>query len=111
MIPIDCRMSVAGGYGGFLALLGMTFPIPGAGISIAALARWRGSSCSSAACPMVNIRSEREAGMAMREVIRPETLYREVIPIAVFTLIVAIIFLIALFANRDNLADASAAVQ
>jgi hypothetical protein len=60
---------------------------------------------------MVNIRSEREAAMAMREVIRPETLYREVIPIAVFTLIVAIIFLIALFANRDNLADASAAVQ
>src|SRR5690242_10241266 len=47
----------------------------------------------------------------MREIVRPETLYREVIPIAVFTLVVAIIFIIALLTTRENLADASAAVQ
>jgi hypothetical protein len=46
----------------------------------------------------------------MREIVRPETLWREVIPIAAFTLIIAIIFLIALV-NGPDLAAASAAVQ
>jgi hypothetical protein len=52
---------------------------------------------------------KREA--AMREIIRPETLWREVIPIGSFLLVVLIIFLIALFADREDIADASSAVQ
>jgi hypothetical protein len=36
----------------------------------------------------------------MREIFRPETLWREVIPMAVFALIVLLIFLIALFSDR-----------
>ena len=47
----------------------------------------------------------------MREIIRPETMWREVIPIAIFTLIIAMIFIIALVVDRDDLADANAAVQ
>jgi hypothetical protein len=47
----------------------------------------------------------------MREIIRPEALWREVIPIGIFLLVVLIIFLIALFADREDIADASSAVQ
>jgi Na+/proline symporter len=45
----------------------------------------------------------------MREIFRPETLWREVIPLAIFALVVAIIFLLALV-NARGLSDADYAV-
>ncbi|MEX0612385.1 MAG: hypothetical protein WD738_08075 [Pirellulales bacterium] len=45
----------------------------------------------------------------MREIIRPEVLWREVLPLAVFALIIAVVFLIAFF-NYEDLAEADLAV-
>jgi hypothetical protein len=45
----------------------------------------------------------------MRDIFRPETLWREVIPIGVFALIVLIIFLIAFF-NPEDLGGAQVAL-
>jgi hypothetical protein len=45
----------------------------------------------------------------MREIFRPETLWREVIPLAIFALVVLFIFLLAFF-NREDLVDADMAV-
>src|SRR5436190_10176342 len=46
----------------------------------------------------------------MRDIFRPETLRREVIPLAVFALIVLVVFLIAFF-NDNNLTGADLAVS
>jgi Na+/proline symporter len=53
--------------------------------------------------------AEMFSGGIMRDIFRPDTLRREVIPLAVFALIVAVIFLIALF-NNLNLVGADLAV-
>jgi membrane protease YdiL (CAAX protease family) len=45
----------------------------------------------------------------MREIFRPETLWREVIPIGIFALVVFIIFLLAFF-NTEDLAGAQGAL-
>ena len=45
----------------------------------------------------------------MRDIFRPETLWREVIPIAIFALLVLIVFLIA-FYNTEDLAAAQGAL-
>jgi hypothetical protein len=47
----------------------------------------------------------------MREIIRPETLWRDVIPLAVFAGIVALVFLIAIFNSTEDLTDADFAVS
>jgi hypothetical protein len=47
--------------------------------------------------------------VVMREIFRPETLWREVIPLAIFALIVLVIFLIVLSSN-GNLVNAESAV-
>ena len=46
----------------------------------------------------------------MREIIRPEVLWREVIPLAVVAVLVALVFIIALI-NADDLGDAGVAVM
>jgi hypothetical protein len=46
----------------------------------------------------------------MREVIRPETLWRDVIPLAVFALIVLVVFLIAVMNSTEDLNDADIAI-
>src|SRR3954468_24538447 len=45
----------------------------------------------------------------MRDIFRPETLRREVIPIAIFALLVLVVFLIAFF-NTEDLAGAQGAL-
>jgi hypothetical protein len=46
----------------------------------------------------------------MREIIRPETLWRDVVPLAVFALIVLAVFLIAMMNSTENLNDADVAI-
>jgi hypothetical protein len=46
----------------------------------------------------------------MREIIRPETLWRDVIPLAVFALIVLVVFLIAMMNSTEDLNDADIAI-
>jgi hypothetical protein len=46
----------------------------------------------------------------MREIIRPETLWRDVIPLAVFALIVLVLFLIAMMNSTEDLNDADIAI-
>jgi hypothetical protein len=46
----------------------------------------------------------------MREIIRPETLWRDVIPLAVFALIVLLLFLIAMMNSTEDLNDADIAI-
>jgi hypothetical protein len=47
----------------------------------------------------------------MREIIRPETLWRDVIPLAVFAAIAAIVFLIATTNTAEDLGDGTLAVN
>jgi hypothetical protein len=47
----------------------------------------------------------------MREIVRPDVLWREVMPLAVFALIIAVVFLIALFSGADDLAEADMALS
>jgi hypothetical protein len=47
----------------------------------------------------------------MREIIRPETLWRDVIPLAIFAGIAALIFLIAILNTTEDLTDADIAVS
>ena len=46
----------------------------------------------------------------MREIIRTETLWRDVIPLAVFAAVVLLLFLIALMSDAENLNDTDVAV-
>jgi hypothetical protein len=46
----------------------------------------------------------------MREIIRPDVLWREVIPLAVFALIIFVVFLIALNSDSDDLNEADMAL-
>jgi len=47
----------------------------------------------------------------MREIIRRETLWRDVIPLAIFAGVVALIFLIAILVDTEDLNDADIAVS
>jgi hypothetical protein len=46
----------------------------------------------------------------MREIIRQDVLWREVLPLAAFALIVALVFMIAMFSGGEDLADADYAL-
>jgi hypothetical protein len=46
----------------------------------------------------------------MREIIRQDVLWREVVPLAAFTLIVAVVFMIAIMNSGEDLADADYAM-
>jgi hypothetical protein len=48
---------------------------------------------------------------AMREIIRQDVLWREVIPLATFAVIVAIVFMLAIFSGAEDLADADYAMS
>lgn len=47
----------------------------------------------------------------MREIIRRETLWRDVVPLAIFAVIVAFVFLIAVLSDTTDLNDADIAVN
>jgi hypothetical protein len=47
----------------------------------------------------------------MREIIRPDALWRDVVPLAAFAGVVLVLFLIAVLTNTENLGDAEVAVS